>query len=151
MAELPLTNSDRKATVSDEDYGWASQHAWRKDEDDHIVRDAVDGDGKPITIYLCNEVLSRHRGVPLETFGPPVGALSKRPKVRRPLGAYPTPLTEVADDLVRRVTGEKETVFTNDDFQMLLREFGKHVRKGLADDLAPELKAAMLERLPPPK
>jgi hypothetical protein len=79
MAILPLSNSNKHATVDDEDYGWASQYTWREDEDNHIVRDDVDGAGRPVAIYLCNEVLSRRLGVPLKELGPPTGALSKRP------------------------------------------------------------------------
>jgi hypothetical protein len=71
MAQLPLTNSDEHALVADEDYPWASRHAWRLDEDGHVVRDTVDAGGRPAVVFLRNEVLSRATGIPLGEFSPP--------------------------------------------------------------------------------
>lgn len=68
---LPLTNSDKQALVDDDDYGWASKYAWRLSHDGHVVRDCLDGKGDPKIIYLCNEVMSRATGTPLEHFRPP--------------------------------------------------------------------------------
>ena len=68
---LPLTNSDKHAVVDDEDYEWASKYAWRLNDDGHVVRDCTDNDGSPGIIYLCNEVMSRATGTPLERFRRP--------------------------------------------------------------------------------
>jgi hypothetical protein len=71
MAELSLVNSNKKAQVDNEDYEWASKHTWRLNDDRHVVRDCTDGDGNPKIVYLCNEVMSRATGTPLERFRPP--------------------------------------------------------------------------------
>lgn len=154
MMKLVLADSGQVVMIRDEDHAWASSFVWRMDEDGLVVRDAVGADGRPVTIYFSNEAESRYKGIPLEELEPPVGALSKRPKVRRVHGAYPTPLTAaVADDLVRRIIAEEgdedvEVEFTGDDFVILLKAFGKEIRKGLSDDLSPELRATILEMLP---
>jgi len=80
MAQLPLSNSPKFALVDDEDHPWASQHVWRVDEDGHVVRDVVGEDGQPAVIYLCNEVMSRATGTPLEEFNPPRTAWRARLK-----------------------------------------------------------------------
>jgi hypothetical protein len=84
MAKLPLTNSDKFATIDDEDYPWASRFAWRVDEDGQVVRDVAGEDGRPAVIYLCNEVMSRATGTPLEEFGPP--RMAWRARLKRALG-----------------------------------------------------------------
>jgi hypothetical protein len=84
MAKLPLTNSDKFALIDDWNLPWASQYVWRVDEDGHVVRDVVGEDGRPAVIYLCNEVMSRATGTPLEEYGPPRTAW--RARLKRALG-----------------------------------------------------------------
>lgn len=68
--ELTLTTGE-KALVDDGDYGWASMHDWRLHHDGHVVRSGVASGGEPEVVYLCNEVMSRAKGIPLVSFGPP--------------------------------------------------------------------------------
>jgi hypothetical protein len=146
MAKLPLTNSDRMATVDDEDYGWASQHAWRHDEDGHVVRDIVDACGNPATVYLCNEVLSRRLGKPLQDFGPPRGVrrVESRP-TRNAYGLFETELTaDVAEYLVARVG---EEVPADEDYERLLPAYAEAVEKGLRPTLHPEMRSVLLAHL----
>jgi hypothetical protein len=79
MAELPLTNSDEHALVDDDDHPLASRHAWRLNEDGHVVRDTVDAGGRPAVVYLRNEVLSRATGIPLGN-SPRPGGPHKAPR-----------------------------------------------------------------------
>jgi hypothetical protein len=81
--ELPLANSDEKALVDAADFGWASKHTWYWYEDGHVVRFAADEDGRAQVIYLCNEVMSRARGIPLEHFRPPVPIWRKKHRQKR--------------------------------------------------------------------
>lgn len=70
--KLKLSNSSQEAIVDNDDYKWASKHTWRLHTDGHVIRDGkVD---EPKIVYMCNEVMSKANGMPLEMFNAPAPA-----------------------------------------------------------------------------
>ena len=54
------------------DFSWASLvNVWHLHEDGHVVRYVTDQAGRTKVIYLCNEVFSRYRKIPLSLIKPP--------------------------------------------------------------------------------
>jgi hypothetical protein len=78
MIRVPFAGSDQPILCTEEQYPWIIKEPWRADDAGYPIRDphpgeatrTLDQNGKPV-VYLINEVMSRHEGIPLKRFGLP--------------------------------------------------------------------------------